>query len=79
MLLLIRIGWAGRAGADFLTHVDAARPLFWPIYNPPYYGREFVAVEHGAMLAIMLALLVKRLRARKKRSLSKEDPAGARD
>lgn len=59
------IGWLGHAVADFLTHVDDVRPLFWPFsgwtwsspvsyYNPRYYGREFRLAEHGLMLLISL-------------------------
>ena len=83
ILLWFLIGWAGHTVADFLTHVDDTRPLFWPLsdwewsspisyYNPLYYGREFLALEHGGMLAIMLLLLVRRIRARAKR-----EPGGA--
>ena len=71
------LGWAGHAVADFLTHVDDTRPLFWPLldrrwsspvsyYNPLYYGREFMLVEHVSMLAIMAGLLVRRLRGRER-------------
>ena len=67
------VGWAGHTIADFLTHVDDTRPLFWPLsgwewsspvsyYDPRYHGREFVALEHGGMLVISLLLLYRRLR-----------------
>ena len=72
------VGWAGHTVADFLTHVDDTRPLFWPLsgwewsspvsyYNPRYYGREFLALEHGGMLVISLLLLYRRLRGHEKR------------
>ena len=55
--------------------MDDTRPLFWPLsdwewsspvsyYSPLHYGREFFALEHGGMLAIMLLLLFRRIRAR---------------
>ena len=86
------LGWAGHAVADFLTHVDDARPLFWPLldrrwsrpvsyYNTLYYGREFLLVEHASMLAIMAGLLVRRLRGRERgrenREAEKDPVAGA--
>ena len=60
-----------------MTHVDDAWPLFWPLlgrrwsspgsyYNPLYYGRELMLVEHASMLAIMAGLLVRRLRGRER-------------
>ena len=60
-----------------MTHVDDTRPLFWPLldrrwsspvsyYNPLYYGREFMLVEHVIMLAIIAGLLVGRLRGRER-------------
>lgn len=72
ILLWFLLGWFGHTIADFLTHVDDARPLFWPIsdwewsspvsyYNPLYYGREFFMVNHGLMLLIVLWLLVMRI------------------
>lgn len=68
VLLWLLLGWFGHAIADFLTHADDARPLFWPIsewtwaspvsyYNPLYYGSEFRLAEHGLMLLILLWLL----------------------
>jgi membrane-bound metal-dependent hydrolase YbcI (DUF457 family) len=76
MLLWFLIGWAGHTFADFLTHVDDTRPLFWPIsgwewsspvsyYNRDYYGRQFFAIEHGAIIVTMLLLLFKRLKRRR--------------
>lgn len=73
ILLWFLIGWACHAVADFLTHVNDTRPLFWPIsgwewsspvsyYDSEYYGREFFLVEHGAIAATMLLLAFKRLR-----------------
>jgi membrane-bound metal-dependent hydrolase YbcI (DUF457 family) len=75
MLLWFLIGWVGHTVADFLTHVDDARPLLWPIsgwewsspvsyYNDDYYGREFFLFEHGAIAVTMLLLAFKRLRRR---------------
>ncbi len=60
-----------------MTHGDDTRPLFWPLldrrwsspvsyYNPLYYGREFMLVEHASMVAIMAGLLVRRLRGRER-------------
>ncbi|MGB3683067.1 MAG: metal-dependent hydrolase [Rubrobacteraceae bacterium] len=76
MLKWFLIGWLGHTFADFLTHVNDARPLFWPIsgwewsspvsyYNSAYYGQEFFVVSHGFMFLIFAALLAKRLRGRK--------------
>ena len=31
ILLWFLLGWAGHAVADFLTHADDLRPLFWSI------------------------------------------------
>lgn len=78
ILLWFLIGWAGHAVADFLTHVDDTRPLFWPLsdwrwssfvsyYNPRYHGIEFALAEHGGMLAIAITLLLRR-RSRHKKS-----------
>lgn len=85
VLLWFLLGWLGHTVADFLTHVDDTRPLFWPIsdwewsspvsyYNPLYYGREFFAASHGLMLLIASGLLLRRIVAR--RSATK-DPAKA--
>ncbi|MGI9050995.1 MAG: hypothetical protein ACR2GU_16740 [Rubrobacteraceae bacterium] len=71
ILLWFLLGWFGHTIADFLTHVDDTRPLFWPIshwewsspvsyYNPLYHGREFFIVSHGLMLLIVCWLLLKR-------------------
>ena len=78
IVLWFLFGWFGHAVADFLTHVDGTRPLFWPIsgwewsspvsyYDGRYYGREFIAIEHGGMLVISLWLLRRRLRGQRKR------------
>lgn len=83
ILLWFLLGWAGHTVADFLTHVYDARPLFWPLsgwewsspvsyYNPRYYGREFAALEHASILAIMAALLWCRLRGRGERGRGKQ-------
>ena len=77
VLLWFLVGWAGHTVADFLTHVEDTRPLFWPFsgwewsspvsyYDPRYHGREFIAVEHGGMLGISLWLLYRRLRGQRK-------------
>ncbi len=79
ILLWFLLGWFGHTIADFLTHVDDTRPLFWPIsgwewsspvsyYNPLYYGREFFAISHGLMLLIVLWLFVKRIVGRGRHS-----------
>ncbi|QIN78196.1 hypothetical protein GBA65_06360 [Rubrobacter marinus] len=78
ILLWFLVGWIGHTIADFVTHVDDTRPLFWPLsgwewsspvsyYNPRYYGREFFLLEHGGMLAISLYLLYRRVRGQRKR------------
>ena len=77
ILLWFLFGWLGHTLADFLTHVNDVRPLFWPLtdwtwsspvsyYDSAYYGREFFLANHGMMLLTMLALLVARIRGRKK-------------
>jgi membrane-bound metal-dependent hydrolase YbcI (DUF457 family) len=76
ILLWFLVGWFGHTVVDFLTHVDDTRPLFWPLlgwrwsspvsyYNPLYYGREFMLVEHVGMLLIVAWLLLRRKRVRK--------------
>lgn len=73
ILLWFLLGWLGHTVADFFTHADDVRPLFWPIsdwawsspvsyYNPLYYGRQFFFVEHGLILLMMVGLLIRRLR-----------------
>jgi membrane-bound metal-dependent hydrolase YbcI (DUF457 family) len=73
ILLWFLIGWLGHTFADFFTHVDDTRPLFWPIsgwewsspvsyYNSAYYGQEFFVASHALMLLIFVVLLVKRIR-----------------
>lgn len=77
ILLWFLIGWFGHTLADFLTHVEDTRPLLWPIsgwewsspvsyYNSAYFGEEFFIASHTLMFLILVALLVKRLRGRKK-------------
>jgi len=77
ILLWFLLGWFGHTIANFLTHVDDVRPLFWPItdwtwsspvsyYNPRYHGREFFAINHGLMLLIIVGLFIRRIRDRKK-------------
>ncbi|CAN5594073.1 MAG: metal-dependent hydrolase [Rubrobacter sp.] len=79
ILLWFLIGWLGHTLADFLTHVDDVRQLFWPLsdwtwaspvsyYNSAYYGQEFFLANHGLMLLTMVVLLVARLRGRRKTS-----------
>ena len=76
ILLWFLIGWLGHTFADFLTHVNDTRPLFWPLtdwqwsspisyYNSNYYGRQFFFVSHALMLSTMAGLLILRLRRRK--------------
>jgi membrane-bound metal-dependent hydrolase YbcI (DUF457 family) len=73
ILLWLLIGWAGHTVADFLTHVNDTRPLFWPIstwewsspvsyYDSDYYGRQFFAINHALMLLTIALLFVKRKR-----------------
>ncbi len=70
VLLWFLLGWFGHTIADFLTHVDDTRPLFWPIsgwewqspvsyYNPLYHGREFFVANHGLMLLMIAWLFVR--------------------
>ncbi|CAN5696581.1 hypothetical protein BH24ACT22_BH24ACT22_20390 [soil metagenome] len=76
ILLWFLIGWFGHTFADFLTHVDDTRPLFWPIsdwqwsspvsyYNSNYYGRQFFFISHALIVLTMVGLLIRRLRNRK--------------
>ncbi len=89
MLLWFLLGWFGHTIADFLTHVDDLRPLFWPIsswewsspvsyYDRLYYGRQFFVVEHGLMLLITAWLLLRRKRARRVCSPMGSTAAGRR-
>lgn len=75
ILLWFLLGWLGHTIADFLTHVDDARPLFWPVskwtwpspvsyYDPLYHGREFRLAEHGLMLLTLLWILSVRMPSR---------------
>ncbi len=84
ILLWFLLGWFGHTIADFLTHVDDTRPLFWPIsgwewsspvsyYNPLYYGREFFAISHGLMVLIILWLFAKRIIDWRRRSKEPAD------
>lgn len=77
ILLWFLLGWFGHTVADFLTHVDDTRPVFWPVsnwewsspisyYNPLYYGQEFFVLSHGLMLLVVLSLLIKRTVDRRK-------------
>ncbi len=79
ILLWFLLGWFGHTIADFLTHVDDTRPLFWPLsawewsspvsyYNSQYHGQEFFLLSHGLMLLIISWLFLKRIVARRKRS-----------
>jgi membrane-bound metal-dependent hydrolase YbcI (DUF457 family) len=76
ILLWFLIGWIGHTFADFLTHVDDTRPLFWPIsdwqwsspisyYNSNYYGRQFFFISHALIVLTMAGLLIRRLTNRK--------------
>ena len=71
ILLWFLLGWFGHTIADFLTHVDDTRPLFWPIsnwewsspvsyYDSAHYGTEFQIVNNSLMLFLILLLLVRR-------------------
>jgi hypothetical protein len=75
ILLWFLLGWFGHTVADFLTHVDDTRPLFWPIsnwewsspisyYNSAYYGTEFQLVNNSLMLFLIVLLLALRIRRR---------------
>ncbi len=75
ILLWFLLGWLGHTAADFLTHADNARPLFFPIsdwmwtspisyYNPLHYGGEFFLISHALILLTMAALLIRRIRRR---------------
>ncbi len=77
ILLWFLFGWLGHAVADFLTHADNARPLFWPLsdwtwaspvsyYDPLHYGKEFFLISHVLILLMMAALLVRWIRSRNK-------------
>jgi len=79
ILLWFLLGWFGHTIADFLTHVDDIRPLFWPIsawewsspvsyYNSRYHGQEFFLLSHGLMLLIISWLFLKRIVGRRRRS-----------
>lgn len=78
IILWFLIGWAGHTVADFLTHVNDTRPLFWPLsgwewsspvsyYDPRYYGIWFMVAEHVLIIITMLGLLLGRLRDRRLR------------
>ena len=67
-LLAFLLGWIGHNMADFPTHAEDARPPLWPLsrwrWKSPvsYWDRKFYAlpcllVEHGAILALVLALV----------------------
>ena len=75
IVLWFLLGWLGHTAADFLTHVDDVRPLFWPLsdwtwsspvsyYDSAHYGQQFFLVNHGLILVTIVALLVVRLRKR---------------
>lgn len=83
ILLWFLLGWFGHTIADFLTHVDDTRPLFWPLtdwqwsspvsyYNSLYYGREFFAINHGLMLLIIVGLFIRRLLGWNRRALDQK-------
>jgi hypothetical protein len=67
-LLAFLLGWAGHNLLDLPTHSEDARPPFWPLsrwrWKSPisYWDRKSYAlpcllVEHGAILALVLAFL----------------------
>ncbi|MGI8866635.1 MAG: metal-dependent hydrolase, partial [Rubrobacteraceae bacterium] len=75
ILLWFLLGWFGHTIADFLTHVDDTRPLFWPLsnwewsspvsyYNSAYYWTEFQLVNNSLMLFLIVLLLALRIRRR---------------
>lgn len=79
ILLWFLIGWLGHAVADFLTHADNMRPLFWPLsgwtwaspvsyYDPLHYGREFFLISHALIPLIMASLIVRRALNRGRKS-----------
>lgn len=79
ILLWFLLGWLGHTVVDFLTHVDDARPLFWPVsdwlwsspvsyYNSDYYGREFSLIVNGLAFTIIVLLLIKRVVKSRERS-----------
>ena len=76
IILWFLIGWAGHAVADFLTHVNDTRPLFWPVsgwewsspvsyYDSRYYGIPFTITEHALIVVTVIGLLLRRRRNRK--------------
>lgn len=65
------IGWAGHILADFLTHGNDARPIFWPLskwkFESPVsyrdeerFGTMSTIVEHAAVLAILILAAAER-------------------
>lgn len=67
-LLAFLLGWAGHNLLDLPTHAEDARPMFWPLsrwrWKSPisYWDRKFYAlpcllVEHGVILALILAFV----------------------
>lgn len=70
ILLWFLIGWFGHTLADFLTHVDDVRPLFWPLsdwtWSSPvsYYDHLFFAANHALMLLVIAGLILRRRQTR---------------
>ncbi len=67
-LLAFLLGWAGHNLLDFPMHAEDARPPFWPFsrwrwkspvsyWDRKFYALPFILVEHGAILALILAFL----------------------
>ncbi len=63
------LGWAGHILADFLTHGEDARPIFWPLskwkFESPVsyrekerHGKLLTVVEHAAVSAVVIAILL---------------------
>ena len=72
VVLWFLLGWIGHTVADFLTHANDTRPLFWPTtdwqwsspvsyWEDAYYGQEFFLVSHGLMVLVMVSLLLRRI------------------
>jgi hypothetical protein len=76
VLLWFLLGWLGHVLADFFTHAEDARPLFWPLsswlwqspvsyWNPDRYGSEFFFAEHALILLGVLWIVFQSVRQRR--------------